>query len=115
MADMRNGFLIGFELFHQRKHLGVTPQLVRSKTPGNQQGIKVFGVLIADGGVTHAGIAMLSTVGLSRLRGGDHHFMAGLLQTDLRVPEFQVFVNMINNGENAFHGGLIPTEVLNFQ
>ena len=85
------------------ENLGVAAQPVGGEAARQQQGVEVRRGDFGDGGVGRAGIAVLAGVGPSSLGAGDGDPPAFFLQPKFGIPQFQVFVDVIDQGQDAFH------------
>ena len=83
------------ELPRKRENLCVTPQLVRHETAGNEQAEKIFAMRVLEQQVGLGGITVLALVGLDLWR-GEAYGVARLFAAQLRIPEFQVLVDVVH-------------------
>ena len=105
MTDEGDELALLTELTRERKHLRVAPQLVRHEAAGNQQPGEVCAAGIVEKEVGLGGIAMFAGERAQFLR-GETRGVTGFFEPQLRIPEFEVFVDVIHEREQRLlHGG----------
>jgi len=93
------------ELTRERKHLRIAPQLVRHEAAGNQQPGEVRTAGVIEQQVGLRGVTMLAGERAQFLR-GETRGVTRLFEPQLRIPEFEVFVDVIHEREQRLlHGG----------
>ena len=89
----------GFRLAGQLQHLFVAPQLVRHEPARNKQAREIFASRVRQTYVRGGRIAMFARESFY-FSGGEARRVSGFLEAQLRIPKFQVFINVVEESEN---------------
>lgn len=107
VADVGDGLAGGVEFADEVEDFGIAAEFVGREATGHEEGVVVVGGDVGDGGVADTGVAVLAFVELFAFGGGDDYIPAFFFEADFGVPEFEVLVYVVDDGENVFHGVLL--------
>ncbi len=89
------------DLADQLEHLGLAAQPVGHEAAGNHHAVKIAGAQVVDRRVGHAWIAVLADVMMVGHERRRSHANPFLPQPQLRIPELEVFVLIVNESEQV--------------
>ncbi len=79
----------------------IAPQFVGHESSGNDQAVVISGLLVGDPSVRPARIAVFAGVVLLSGRARDRHPGSGFNQSQLGIPELQVFVDLVHEDQDT--------------
>ena len=104
VADCCDALVGVCEVLDEFFHRVESPEFVGHEAAWEQNGIKVFFMHLANSSIGFARVAVFSSVKAICLFAGHDNHCSFLDQAEFWVPEFQVFINIANEGQNAFAG-----------
>ena len=110
VTDRRDQLASVGEMTRQRFDDGIAAELIGRKAAWDDEAREFASDDVFERGVADAGIAMLARVLLAGLWPGHHDVGAGLDEPKLGVPEFEVFVDVIDEHQQLGRSGGVHGE-----
>jgi hypothetical protein len=102
VANEGHEFALLKEFARQGKDFGVATEFVGHKAAGDEETGEVMAVGIFQEEIAFGRVAVFAGVGFEFER-RDFGFEAGFLKAEQRIPQFQVFIDVVDERENVFH------------
>ena len=101
MADRGDELAVGGELADEIEHLFITAEFVGHPAAGKQDAVEIGRLHVGDRRIARAGIPVLAGIGAALHRAGHRDVGPRLLEAEFGIPEFEVFVVVAHEGEDA--------------